>query len=79
MRSFGQVLVGLVLGFVFAWAGIQVIPVQSGALTAALTLAAAVVLAAIVLLVRPQLRTAAIAFAIAAALLTGLLFLVVID
>nr|WP_296769244.1 hypothetical protein [Rhodococcus sp. (in: high G+C Gram-positive bacteria)] len=73
-----QAIVGLVLGVVFAWAGLQVIPVQSGASSAALTLLAALVLAAVVAVAVPRIRTAAVAFAVAAVLLTAAVFLVVV-
>lgn len=72
-----QVVLGGVLGIVFAWVGLQVIPVQSGALTAVLTLLAAVLLAAIVAVAVPRTRTAAIAFATAAVLVSALVLLVV--
>lgn len=78
MRVVVQALLGAVLGFVFSWLGLQVIPAQSGALTAVLTLAAAVAVALVVFTAWPRLRTAAAAFGVAAALLTGVLFVVVI-
>lgn len=73
-----QVIVGSVLGLVFAWAGLQVIPVQSGASSAALTLLAALVLAAVLAVAVPTMRPAAIAFAVAAVVLTAAVFMVVV-